>query len=73
MAALSMAAGAGRRWGLPNSDTVTLRRAGLLHDIGRWEISAGIWTGVVRRTDEAPQAKGRWGTGLSQTGHGPWG
>ncbi|HJT55982.1 MAG TPA: HD domain-containing phosphohydrolase, partial [Ktedonobacteraceae bacterium] len=38
-----LAAKAARRCGLPESDTVTLRRAGLLHDIGRVGISAGIW------------------------------
>ncbi len=40
----TLAAGAGARCGLPNADVVTLRRAGLLHDIGRVGISAGIWT-----------------------------
>ncbi len=39
-----LAAGAGRRCGLPNVDVVALRRAGLLHDIGRVGISAAIWT-----------------------------
>ena len=40
----TLAAGAGARCGLPNADVVALRRAGLLHDIGRVGISAGIWT-----------------------------
>jgi HD-GYP domain-containing protein (c-di-GMP phosphodiesterase class II) len=40
----ALAAGAGRRYGLPNDDVVALRRAGMLHDIGRVGISAGIWT-----------------------------
>ena len=40
----ALAAGAGRRHGLPGTDVVALRRAGLLHDIGRVGISAGIWS-----------------------------
>jgi HD-GYP domain-containing protein (c-di-GMP phosphodiesterase class II) len=39
----SLAAGAGRRYGLVDADLTTLRRAGLLHDIGRVGVSAGIW------------------------------
>ena len=39
----SLAAEAARRCGLPEADAVTLRRAGLLHDIGRVSVSAGIW------------------------------
>jgi HD-GYP domain-containing protein (c-di-GMP phosphodiesterase class II) len=39
----TLAAGAGRRFGLPQADVTALRRAGLLHDIGRVGISAGIW------------------------------
>ena len=39
----SLAAQAARRCGLPEADAVTLRRAGLLHDIGRVSVSAGIW------------------------------
>ena len=39
----SLAAEAARRCGLPEADIVTLRRAGLLHDIGRVSVSAGIW------------------------------
>lgn len=32
-----------RRSGLPEADAVALRRAGLLHDVGRVGVSAGIW------------------------------
>jgi HD-GYP domain-containing protein (c-di-GMP phosphodiesterase class II) len=39
----TLAAGAGRRSGLLETDVTTLRRAGLLHDIGRVAISAGVW------------------------------
>ena len=39
----SLAAEAARRCGLPEADTTALRRAGLLHDIGRVSVSAGIW------------------------------
>lgn len=38
-----LAAGAGRQCGLPEVDVIALRRAGLLHDVGRVGISAGIW------------------------------
>ena len=38
-----LAAQAANGCGLPDSDTVTIRWAGLLHDIGRVGISAGIW------------------------------
>jgi len=38
-----LAAKAARRCGLPEADAVTIRRAGLLHDIGRVGVSAGIW------------------------------
>lgn len=38
-----LAAQAARRCGLPEADQVALRRAGLLHDIGRVGVSAGIW------------------------------
>ncbi len=34
---------AARRCGLPEADALALKRAGLLHDIGRVSISAGIW------------------------------
>ncbi len=39
----ALAAGAGRRLGLIDADVTTVRRAGLLHDIGRVGVSAGIW------------------------------
>jgi HD-GYP domain-containing protein (c-di-GMP phosphodiesterase class II) len=39
----ALAAGAGRRCGLVEADVTALRRAGLLHDIGRVGVSAGIW------------------------------
>jgi HD-GYP domain-containing protein (c-di-GMP phosphodiesterase class II)/DNA-binding CsgD family transcriptional regulator len=39
----ALAAGAGRRCGLIEADVTELRRAGLLHDIGRVGVSAGIW------------------------------
>ena len=39
----ALAAGAGRRCGLVEADQTALRRAGLLHDIGRVGVSAGIW------------------------------
>lgn len=38
-----LAAQAARHCGLPVADRVDLKRAGLLHDIGRVGISAGIW------------------------------
>lgn len=34
---------AARRCGLPEADALALKRAGLLHDVGRVSISAGIW------------------------------
>ncbi len=38
-----LAAQAARRLGLPEADRVALMRAGLLHDVGRVAVSAGIW------------------------------
>ncbi len=38
-----LAAQAAHYCGLPESDSVDLKRAGLLHDVGRVAISAGIW------------------------------
>jgi len=38
-----LVAGAASRCGFPEGDVVTIRRAALLHDIGRCGISAGIW------------------------------
>ncbi len=39
-----LAADAARRFGLPQSETQKIRRAGWLQDIGRAGISAGIWS-----------------------------
>jgi hypothetical protein len=39
----ALAPGAGRRCGPVEADATALRRAGLLHDIGRVGVSAGIW------------------------------
>src|SRR6185436_9854226 len=39
----ALAAEAARRCGLPDADVIAIRRAGLLHDIGRVGVSAGIW------------------------------
>jgi HD-GYP domain-containing protein (c-di-GMP phosphodiesterase class II) len=39
----ALAAEAGRRAGLPDADVTALRRAGLIHDIGRVGVSAGTW------------------------------
>jgi HD-GYP domain-containing protein (c-di-GMP phosphodiesterase class II) len=39
-----LAAAAAERCGLPAADVAAVRRAGLLHDIGRVGVSAGIWT-----------------------------
>src|SRR5205085_1655768 len=39
----ALAAEAGRHYGLPPGDQLILRRAGLIHDIGRVGVSAGIW------------------------------
>ncbi|HKV59084.1 MAG TPA: HD domain-containing phosphohydrolase [Ktedonobacteraceae bacterium] len=39
----SLASEAAQRCGLPESDAISLRRAGWLHDIGRVSVSAGIW------------------------------
>jgi putative nucleotidyltransferase with HDIG domain len=38
-----LAEGAGKELGLDRSDQVLLRRAGLLHDIGRVGVATGIW------------------------------
>jgi HD-GYP domain-containing protein (c-di-GMP phosphodiesterase class II) len=40
----ALAAGAARHCRLPEGDVIAVRRAGLLHDIGRVGVSAGIWT-----------------------------
>jgi HD-GYP domain-containing protein (c-di-GMP phosphodiesterase class II) len=39
----AFAEAAARRLGLPEDDVVTLRRAALLHDLGRVGVSSGIW------------------------------
>jgi HD-GYP domain-containing protein (c-di-GMP phosphodiesterase class II) len=39
----ALAAAAAARAGLPAADVVAIRRAGLLHDLGRVGVSAGIW------------------------------
>jgi HD-GYP domain-containing protein (c-di-GMP phosphodiesterase class II) len=38
-----LAAEAARRYGLPEAEATTLRRAGLLHDLGRLGVSNAIW------------------------------
>ena len=38
-----LAGSAAQQYGLPASDVVMLRRAGLVHDVGRVAVSAGIW------------------------------
>lgn len=43
--------GAARQCGLPESDGVALRRAALLHDLGRVGVSAGIWGKAGPLTD----------------------
>lgn len=43
-----LAAAAARRCGLPESDVVAVRRAGLLHDLGRVGVSAGVWDKAAR-------------------------
>src|SRR5712691_3409430 len=42
-AVAALAAGAGQRCGQVEADVTALRRAGLLHDIGRVGVSAGVW------------------------------
>jgi HD-GYP domain-containing protein (c-di-GMP phosphodiesterase class II) len=42
----ALAEAAARRLGLPQDDVVTLRRAALLHDLGRVGVSSGIWDKV---------------------------
>lgn len=39
----TLAEGAGRRLALPEPDVIELRRAGLLHDLGRIAVRNGIW------------------------------
>ena len=45
----ALAAEAGRRCGLPGPDVKPLRRAGLVHDLGRMGISNAIWEKPGRR------------------------
>jgi HD-GYP domain-containing protein (c-di-GMP phosphodiesterase class II) len=42
-AVADLAAEAGRQWGLPEEEVQTLRRAGLVHDLGRLGVSNSIW------------------------------
>lgn len=39
----TLAEAAARQYGLPDADVTLLRRAGLVHDLGRVGVSAGIW------------------------------
>jgi putative nucleotidyltransferase with HDIG domain len=50
----TLAEAAGRRLGLPGADVVLLRRAGLMHDIGRAGVSSRIWE------KPAPLTEGEW-------------
>lgn len=50
-AVAQLAADAARHAGLPDSDVTLVRRAGLLHDVGRVGVSAGIWTKPGALTD----------------------
>jgi HD-GYP domain-containing protein (c-di-GMP phosphodiesterase class II) len=50
-AVAALAAGAGRRCGLVEVDVTALRRAGLLHDIGRVGVSAGVWGKAAALSD----------------------
>jgi len=49
----ALAEAAGRRLGLPEGEVVRLRRAALLHDLGRVGVSSGIWDkeGPLTRTE----------------------
>ncbi len=49
-----MAAAAAQQCGLPDADVVAVRRAGLLHDLGRVGVSAGIWG------KPGPLTEGEW-------------
>lgn len=48
----TLAEAAARRCRLPDADVVAVRRAGLLHDLGRVGVSAGIWGKPGPLTDE---------------------
>jgi HD-GYP domain-containing protein (c-di-GMP phosphodiesterase class II) len=49
-----LAAAAAQQRGLPNADVVAVRRAGLLHDLGRVGVSAAIWG------KPGPLTEGEW-------------
>lgn len=49
-----LAEAAARRLGLPEGEVVTLRRAALLHDLGRVGVPSGIWD------KEGPLTRGEW-------------
>lgn len=54
----ALAEGAARRLGLDEAECVLLRRAGLLHDLGRVGVSTGIWEKTAAlSTLEAEQAR----------------
>ena len=50
----ALASAAAKRCGLPDTDVIAVRRAGLLHDIGRVGISSGIWG------KPGPLTEGEW-------------
>jgi HD-GYP domain-containing protein (c-di-GMP phosphodiesterase class II) len=50
----ALASAAAQQCGLPSADVVALRRAGLLHDLGRVGVSAGIWG------KSEPLTEGEW-------------
>src|SRR5207302_1050905 len=49
----NLAAAAARMWRLSDTDIATIRRAGLLHDLGRLGVSNTIWdkAGLLRGSD----------------------
>jgi HD-GYP domain-containing protein (c-di-GMP phosphodiesterase class II)/DNA-binding CsgD family transcriptional regulator len=49
-----LVAGAAERCGLPPADVATLRRAALLHDLGRVSVPAAVWT------KPGPLSPGEW-------------
>jgi putative nucleotidyltransferase with HDIG domain len=53
-AVAELAEAAGWRLGLPEADVAVVRRAGLVHDIGRVAVSTGIWEKA------APLSTGEW-------------
>ena len=53
-----MAETAARRLGLPERDAADVRRAGLLHDLGRFGVPAAVWNKADALTvDEAKRVK----------------